>query len=325
MTKVLVTGACGFIGSHFIEACRKKKWDEISGVVAFDKLSYASNLNMLSMLTEWRIPFYQNDINDTSTLIRAIVENDVNMVVHFAAETHVDNSIRDARPFIDSNVNGTLSVLEACRRTNAKLVHISTDEVYGPAIADGFTEEDKLNPLNPYSASKAAAEHLVRSHSNTYGIPYLILRPSNNYGPRQHAEKFIPKYIKSCFEGKQFPLYGDGSQIREWFYVKDNAKMIRELVIKFAKEEVKNDTFNVGQMATSWSNIVMCQLIYDKIKPTLRARSSFLETIKFAEDRPGHDKIYAINTSKVMKLLGKFEFTNSNHALAECIEYYRPL
>lgn len=321
MTKVLVTGAAGFIASHFIEACRKKKWNEISGVVAYDKLSYASNLHMLNMFSEWRIPFYQNDINETSTLVRAIVENDVKVVVHFAAETHVDNSIRDPQPFVTSNVNGTLSVLEACRRTGASLVHISTDEVYGPAKDDGFLETDRLNPTNPYSATKAAAEHLVVSHANTYGTRYLIIRPSNNYGPRQHPEKFIPKYIKSCFEGKKFPLYGDGSQIREWFYVVDNANMIMQLTIKFANGEIKNDVYNVGKMATSLSNIVVCQLIHKQ----LGSEVPFLDTIKFVEDRPGHDKIYAINTSKVMKLLPNFRFVDSKHAMRECIEYYRPL
>lgn len=321
MTTVLVTGAAGFIGGHFVEACRKKKWDEISGVVAFDKLSYASNLNMLKMLGEWRIPFYQNDINDTSTLVRAIVENDVKVVVHFAAETHVDNSIRDAAPFVHSNVNGTLSVLEACRRTAAKLVHISTDEVYGPAKDDPFSEDSRLNPMNPYSATKAAAEHLVVSHANTYGLKYLIIRPSNNYGPRQHSEKFIPKYIKNSFEGKKFPLYGDGSQIREWFYVKDNANMIRQLTIKFANGEIGNDVYNVGKMGTSLSNLVVCQLIHKQ----MGSEVPFLDTIKFVEDRPGHDKIYAINTSKVMRLLPKFEFVDSKYALQQCIDYYRPL
>ncbi len=321
MTTVLVTGAAGFIGSHFVEACRQKKYADITNVVAFDKISYASNLQMIRVFKEWSIDLYQNDICETSALIRAIVENNVKVVVHFAAETHVDNSIRDAQPFVRSNVNGTLSVLEACRATKTKLVHISTDEVYGPAQDNPFSETDKLNPMNPYAATKAAAEHLVLSHANTFGVEYLILRPSNNYGPRQHTEKFVPKYIKSCFEGKQFPLYGDGSQIREWFYVKDNARMIRELVIRFSRGEIGNDTFNLGRMATSQPNITMCQLLHKHI----RSDKPVLDTIKFVEDRLGHDKIYAINTSKVMQLLQKFDFTDFDTSLIECIEYYRPL
>jgi dTDP-glucose 4,6-dehydratase len=273
------------------------------------------------MFSEWRIPFYQNDINDMSALVRAIIENDVKTVVHFAAETHVDNSIRDAQPFVDNNVKGTLSILEACRRTGVGIVHVSTDEVYGPAKDYPFSEDSRLNPMNPYSATKAAAEHLVVSHANTYGTRYLILRPSNNYGPRQHTEKFIPKYIKSCFSGKKFPLYGDGNQIREWFYVKDNANMIRQLTIKFANGEIGNDVYNVGKMGTSLTNIAVCQLIHKQIGSEV----PFLDTISFVDDRPGHDKMYAINTSKVMKLLPEFQFVDSKQALQECIDYYRPL
>ncbi len=318
MTNVLITGAAGFIGSHFLEACRNNKFEDVNVTALVDKISYASNIEALRFINFWRIPFYHTDIQDSSTLIRAIVDNNVDIVVNFAAETHVDNSIRDAKPFVESNVRGTLGVLEACRATKAKLLHISTDEVYGPAGDDGFVEEDKLNPKNPYAATKAAAEHLVESYRNTFGVNTLIVRPSNNYGPRQHTEKFIPKYVTNCLAGKPFPLYGDGEQIREWFYVKDNARMIRELVIKMAKNEVHDPVLNLGRMASSISNIVMCQLLHKELNPAIE----FKKSINFVDDRLGHDRAYAINTSKVMRLLPKFEFTPFNQTLRECIDYY---
>jgi dTDP-glucose 4,6-dehydratase len=318
MTNVLITGAAGFIGSHFLETCRNNKFEDVNVTALVDKISYASNVETLKFINFWKIPFYHSDIQDTSTMIRAIVDNNVNIVVNFAAETHVDNSIRDAKPFIESNVKGTLSVLEACRATKIKLLHISTDEVYGPAGDDGFNEEDKLNPKNPYAATKAAAEHLVESYRNTFGVDSLIVRPSNNYGPRQHIEKFIPKYITNCLAGKPFPLYGDGGQIREWFYVKDNARMIRELVIKMSKNQVEDRVLNLGRMASSMSNLTMCQLLHKELNSMLY----FDSTVNLVEDRLGHDRVYAINTSKVMRLLPKFEFTPFDQTLKECVEYY---
>lgn len=319
MSCVLVTGAAGFIGGHFVQACREKKYEDIDNVVAYDKISYASDPRMIRMFKEWSIDLYTEDVANISKMIEAISANNVKIVVHFAAETHVDNSIRNNIPFIDSNIRGTQGVLEACRATKAKLIHVSTDEVYGPAQDDGFLETDRLNPTNPYSATKAAAEHLVTSYANTFGLEYLIVRPSNNYGPRQHLEKFIPKYISNVLRGKPFPLYGDGSQIREWFYVKDNARMIRELAIKFDRDEIGNEILNLGRMGTSISNIVMCQLLHKH----MNAPVEFRKTIDFVDDRPGHDKIYAINTSKVMRILPKFEFTEFDQSLKECIDYYR--
>jgi len=318
MTNVLITGAAGFIGSHFLEVCRNNKFEDVNVTALVDKISYASNVETLRFINYWNIPFYHSDIQDTSTIIRAIVDNNVHLVVNFAAETHVDNSIRDAKPFIESNVKGTLSVLEACRLTETKLLHISTDEVYGPAGTDGFNEEDKLNPKNPYAATKAAAEHLVESYRNTFRVHSLIVRPSNNYGPRQHTEKFIPKYITNCLAGKPFPLYGDGGQIREWFYVKDNARMIRDLVIEMSKGQIEDHVLNIGRMGSSMSNLTMCRLLHKELNSTFH----FDSTINLVEDRLGHDRVYAINTSKVMRLLPKFEFTPFDQTLKECVEYY---
>lgn len=309
---ILVTGAAGFIGSHFIDVMLQHN------LVVIDKLSYAASRDNIKNLCLNEIPLYTNSIEDTNQVTKAIIENNIEVVVNFAAETHVDNSIKDCRPFVKSNVDGVLSLLEACKLTRTKLIHISTDEVYGPAGDLPFHENDKLSPQNPYAATKAASEHLIVSYANTFNLEYLIIRPTNNFGPRQNLEKFIPKYIKSVIENKKFPLYGDGTQIREWFFVKDCVNVISELVK--SHNNLRHNVYNIGSPGTSMKNIDVCK----KIHSIISGNSSFEETITFVQDRPGHDKKYAINIDRMISEVGhSISWTSFESGVLETIEYYK--
>lgn len=320
--RVLVTGAAGFIGSHFLD-CFQGPAREVAACI--DKITYASSREALQNISMRKIPWYHADIKDTSTVIRAIIDHDVDLVVNFAAETHVDNSIRDCRPFVESNVNGILSILEACRMTKTRLLHISTDEVYGPAGDIPFKENDKLSPKNPYAATKAAAEHLIDSYRNTFGVQALIVRPTNNFGPRQNFEKFMPKYINSVATNTKFPLYGDGLQEREWFYVKDCARMIRDLAEKWVGYESDVRCVNIGSPDTLAKNIDVCRSLFNKIsiESTLPcSEEKFLETIQFVLDRPGHDKKYSIDVGGMQIMLPNFKFTPFEEAANETVSHY---
>lgn len=311
---VLITGAAGFIGSHFVDEILDST---LNPVVVFDKISYASSLENIKKLSA-KINWYSENITNTPLLIKSIIDNNVDVIVNFAAETHVDNSIKDCKPFVESNVSGVLSILEACKFTKIKLLHISTDEVYGPANSVPFKESDKLSPLNPYSATKAASEHLIESYINTFKIDAKIIRPSNNFGPRQNSEKFIPKYIFSVKNNKSFSLYGDGLQIREWFYVKDCVKVIKELLFLWEQNKFPQKILNIGCPNSHSTNIDMCQKIYYKMKNN----KNYIHTINFVEDRPGHDKKYAIDLSLLSSILPNFQYTNFETAIEETIQYY---
>lgn len=309
---VLVTGAAGFIGGHFLDAC-----SEIN-VVALDKITYAASFQKISQIFNSKIPFLCCCIEETNKIINEIVKNNIEVVINFAAETHVDNSILDCKPFIRSNFEGVHSVLEACRFTKVKLIQISTDEVYGPAGDHPFAEEDKLNPQNPYSATKASAEHLIQSYSNTFGVEYLIIRPTNNFGPAQNCEKFIPKYISCLLQKRKFPLYGDGKQIREWFFVRDCSRVVLNMVKNH--RNLKHAIYNVGSPNSSMCNIDVCRKIYDILNV---GEFSFEDSISFVQDRPGHDRKYSINIDRMLNELKDFEFTNMNAALEQTIRYYQ--
>ncbi len=305
---VIVTGCAGFIGSHMVDLLLSEGRSVI-GVDAFTYAGKAENIKHAYENPNFRM--HHQDICNTSFIEDLCNANDVEWIINFAAETHVDNSIKNVGPFLKSNIEGVASLLSVCRSTGVKLLQISTDEVYGSADDVSFDENDKLNPRNPYSASKAAAEHLIVSFHNTYGTAYKMVRMSNNFGPRQHGEKLVPTVVRSLTAGKSVPVYGDGTNIRDWFYVKDCVKMVNT-VLQSGKE---NETYNLTH-----SNEMQNLLVIRKICEVLEADPS--EAIQFVKDRPGHDFKYSISNEKVKKL-GIGDPTNFDDALTETINNLR--
>jgi len=281
--ELVVTGGRGFIGSHFVE----KALEEGHSVVDFDCMSYCSN-EELPFDNHENYKHIKMDICDISHLPSCDV------VVNFAAETHVDNSINDTNPFIKSNILGVHNLLEIIRgkqiHERPLFVQISTDEVYGDRADGSFRETDKLTPSNPYSASKAAAEMLVLSYHRTYGINYLITRSSNNYGPRQYYEKLIPKSIRCLETAKKIPLHGDGSYVRDWIFVKDNVGAIYTLI----QNGVRNDTFNIGA-DNHMTNLQVVEYLLSIFGKTT-------DEIQFVPNRWGQDLRYSLNTDKIRSI-----------------------
>lgn len=300
---VLITGASGFIGSHtanFFVAMDQN-------IVGCDSLTYAANLDVFNDL-KFKIPLYKVDICETERIVDIIKNHKIKTIINFAAETHVDNSISDIGPFLHSNISGVASILRATRETGSKLIHISTDEVYGPAIGSiKFNEDSNLSPKNPYASTKASADLIIQSFKNTYGVDARIIRPCNNFGPRQHREKFIPTVLRSIAEGKRIPIYGNGQQIREWMFVKDTARIIYEIYDK----ELKFDVLNV----TSSFELKNIEVVR-KITEILRV--NFDESVQFVKDRLGHDERYSISSEKLRSLLD-YNFTDFDKALLETI------
>lgn len=296
----LLTGACGFIGSHtFDEFIKNGK-----NVVVLDKLTYSSNINNIDRS---KCNFYNIDICDKDSVKKIIKKYNINSIVNLAAETHVDNSISDPAVFVKSNIMGVLSLLENCKDNNIPLVHISTDEVYGPANEKSFDEETPLNPMNPYSATKASADHLILSFHNTHNIRYKIIRPSNNFGPRQNNEKFIPKILSNIKENIDIPVYGDGNQKRQWTYVKDTAKFIYDITVKLPENRI----YNLGD-----DNILTNNDLLGKIfEITGRGKN----LLKYVKDRPGHDKMYWIS-NKELSRHSEIIFSNFESSLKETIK-----
>ncbi|WP_279010326.1 dTDP-glucose 4,6-dehydratase [Synergistes jonesii] len=304
---VFVTGAAGFIGSnlaHYLIASGRK-------VVAYDKLTYAGNYSSLEDLEGDDFVFVKGDICDTDAVYAAFKKYGVSSVFHLAAESHVDRSIDGPAEFINTNIVGTFSMLSAARkyfealvgdqRTAFRFLHISTDEVYGSLGAEGyFTEDTPYAPNSPYSASKASADHLVRAWRHTYGLPVLTTNCSNNYGPRQFPEKLIPLIIHNALAGKELPIYGDGKNIRDWLYVEDHCRALCTVMEK----GVAGETYNVGGNCEK-QNIeivkTICSIL-DEISPKQSGR--YEDQIVFVKDRPGHDRRYAIDASKIKRELG---------------------
>jgi dTDP-glucose 4,6-dehydratase len=282
MSKIIVTGGLGFIGSHFVNYVRENTDHEI---LIIDKLTYAGNPNNIMLPTA----YLKKDICDV------VPEDlsDYDYIVNFAAESHVDNSIKDGLPFVKSNVQGTFNMIEVARKNKnlIKFLHISTDEVYGDIDEYSAIETDNITPSSYYSATKASADMLVMSAGRTYGFPYLITRTCNNYGENQHSEKFVPKIIRSIKNGDEVPVYGDGEQVREWIHADDNAKAILTLLMS---DEV-NTVYNIGT-GESYTNNQIIKIISNILGKDVK--------FKYVEDRLGHDRRYSLSSLKYENKFG---------------------
>ena len=318
MNNLLVTGGAGFIGSNFIHYMLKK--DPDVSIVNLDALTYAGNIDNLNNLPDQsRHTFVHGDICDTKEVHGIMQGYHVDTIVHFAAETHVDRSIHDPEVFLRTNVMGTYTLLEQARRYGARFHHVSTDEVYGalrPQEAS-WTEESPYAPHSPYSASKAASDHLVRAYGHTYGIEYTITNCSNNYGPRQHPEKLIPLTITNALKGKEIPVYGDGLQIRDWVYVEDHCKAIW-LVLKGG---VIGETYNIGG-DNQPTNITIVRTICSILDGLIPRKGSYKDLICCVEDRLGHDRRYAVDSTKIQKELGWRPTKALDSGLEETVKWY---
>lgn len=307
--KLLVTGGCGFIGSNFIRYMLKNTNYEI---INLDALTYSGNPdNLRDVAGNERYRFVKGIIGDKK-LVSEIVQ-DVDHVVNFAAESHVDRSIRDPKPFIVTNIEGTQNIIEVCRHSDIKkIVHISTDEVYGELGETGkFVESLPLLPNSPYSASKASADLIIRAYHETYGLPVATARPSNNYGYYQYPEKFIPLLITNLLEDKPVPVYGEGKNIRDWIFVEDCCAGIAAILDRGKAGEV----YNVGGESEK-RNI-------DIVRMILRLLGKDESNIKFVKDRPGHDYRYALDNTRIRKELGWAPKMNLETGLAKTVDWYR--
>lgn len=319
---ILVTGGCGFIGSHFIERI-VPKYPNLK-IYNLDNMSYASSnfINDL-MIGNPNYELIRQDITDPGKVNHLIKSIDIDLIIHFAAESHVDNSITNPSNFVNTNLVGTFNILNALVARygfNSKVTfhHISTDEVYGSLEANeqSFTEESNYSPNSPYSASKAGSDLLVRAWHRTFKIPYLITNCSNNFGPRQHSEKLIPKIIKHAIQKKEIPIYGDGSNIRDWIYVGDHI----DALLGLHENNILNDSYNIGG-GVELSNLT----ITNKIIEILEKRFNFKhlnKLIKFVEDRKGHDFRYSIDASKIYNSIKWKASCDLDQDLKNTIQYY---
>lgn len=308
--RLLVTGGAGFIGSNFIRLALLQGND--LEIVNFDKLTYSGNLENLADLAEnRRYQFVRGDIADAKAVAEVISEG-FDAVVNFAAETHVDRSIENAAPFLHSNVIGTLTLLEEVRKRRVKLfIQISTDEVYGSAgPGESFTESQILDPRSPYSASKASADHLVNAYIHTFGVSAIILRCTNNYGPYQFPEKLIPLMIANVLEGKKLPVYGDGMQERDWLYVEDYCRAITRLLERGKPGEV----YNVSSGSPTPNLMV--------IKTILKILGKPETLIQYVTDRPGHDRRYSLDSSKLRSQLGWKPEVGFEDGIRKTVDWY---
>jgi dTDP-glucose 4,6-dehydratase len=327
---ILVTGGAGFIGANFV-----LNWlssSDAQGVINLDKLTYAGNLANLSALqNDPRHIFIHGDIGDKALISRLLSEHCPRAIVNFAAESHVDRSIHGPAEFIQTNIVGTFNLLECAReywgnlqgdvKEQFRFHHVSTDEVYGSLSSSdpAFTETNPYEPNSPYSASKAASDHLVRAWFHTYGLPVVTTNCSNNYGPYHFPEKLIPLVILNALNGKPLPVYGDGQQIRDWLYVGDHCSAIREVLAKGRLGE----TYNIG----GWNEKANLEVvnticaILDELRPRADGKS-YADQITFVKDRPGHDRRYAIDASKIEKELGWRPAETFDTGIRKTVQWY---
>ena len=326
---ILVTGGAGFIGSNFVLDWLAQS-DEL--VINLDKLTYAGNLqNLASVSDDARHIFVQGDIGDAALVASLLAQHQPRAVLNFAAESHVDRSISGPGEFIQTNIVGTFNLLEAVRaywgglesgaKTAFRFLHVSTDEVYGSLSKTdpAFSETNRYEPNSPYSASKAASDHLVRAYHHTYGLPVLTTNCSNNYGPFHFPEKLIPLIIVNAQAGKNLPVYGDGQQIRDWLYVKDHCSAIRRVLEAGALGE----TYNVG----GWNEKPNLEIVHtvcallDELKPRADGKP-YVDQITYVTDRPGHDRRYAIDASKIEKELGWKPAETFDTGIRKTVQWY---
>ena len=318
MQKILVTGGLGFIGSNLIKQLLEKNFY----VINVDKVSYASNFyNTKEYISNKKYKYFKLDIQNKKKLERILFKFKPIGIFNLAAETHVDRSIDDPKNFISSNILGVYSLLEAFKsyykkNKKAKLIHISTDEVYGDVLAGRSKESDAYIPSSPYSASKAASDHLVYSYVRTYKIPAIITNCSNNYGPRQHGEKLIPKIIYNILNNKPLPIYGKGKNSREWIYVDDHC----DALIKIFRKGKIGNFYNIGSNI-NLNNISIVKKLLKIAKKHIKLGNKV--KIKFIPDRPGHDFRYAINSNKIKKEIGWKSKTNLNVGLKKTLIWYK--
>jgi dTDP-glucose 4,6-dehydratase len=310
MRKVLVTGGAGFIGSNFVHHSVRATTDKIT---VLDKLTYAGNAANLAGLDPDRVELVEGDIADPELVGRLVADHD--LVIHFAAESHNDNSLRDPSPFIHTNLIGTFTLLEAVRRSGTRFHHISTDEVYGDLELDDparFTEETPYNPSSPYSSTKAGSDLLVRAWVRSFGVQATISNCSNNYGPFQHVEKFIPRQITNVLSGRKPRLYGRGENVRDWIHADDHSSA----VLRIVEAGTIGDTYLIGADGEK-SNI-------DVVRAILRNLGRDQDDFDLVSDRPGHDMRYAIDSSKLRRELGwSPRYSDFDEGLAATIAWYQ--
>lgn len=325
MKTYLVTGGAGFIGANFI-LYMLNKYKDIN-VINLDKLTYAGNLeNLKSVENDERYTFVQGDICDKELVRDLFKKHDINYVVHFAAESHVDRSIKDPEVFVRTNVLGTVNMLNCSKdawetengfKEGVKFLHVSTDEVYGSLGKTGFfTETTPLDPHSPYSASKASSDLMVKAYYDTYKMPVNITRCSNNYGPFQFPEKLIPLLINNCLHHKELPVYGDGLNIRDWLYVEDHAKAIDIVINKGRIGEI----YNIGGH-NERTNIQIVKTVIDYINKNVDKEVTE-SLIKYVEDRKGHDRRYGIDPTKIKEELGWYPETDFEVGIKKTIKWY---
>ena len=307
ISKILVTGGAGFIGSEFVRLVVKEGYR----VVLLDKLTYAGDLGRLEAV-KGKFKFYKADICNKRQLDKIFKKEKPGVVVNFAAETHVDRSIKDAGVFLETNIKGVQVLLEACRKNKVdRFIHISTDEVYGEIRKGKFTENSNLQPNSPYAASKAAGDLLIKAYIRTYGFPAIIIRPSNNYGPWQYPEKLVPLTIVKLLHNKRTPVYAKGLNIREWLYVSDCARAILLVMEKGLLGEI----YNIGSSEEK-RNIEVVKLIVKNLGQSERL-------IEYVKDRPGHDWRYALDTKKMRAELGWRPRVSFQEGLRDTVKWYK--
>lgn len=325
---MMVTGGAGFIGANFIRYVLAH--EPTIKIINFDKLTYAGSLDHLENLpNEKAYHFIKGDIGDAALVNHVLHHHHVDTIVHFAAESHVDRSIQSPENFVDTNVKGTFTLLEAarhhwfdvekCAPLHCRFHHISTDEVYGSLqLRDpAFTERSAYQPRSPYSATKASSDHLVQAYAHTYGLPITLSRCSNNYGPYQHDEKFIPTVIHHCLQHKPIPIYGNGKNIRDWLYVEDHCAAILTIL----KNGKVFEDYNIGGN-NEWENLALAKYIcaqMDKLKPW---QQSYASLLSFIDDRPGHDFRYALDAGKIQRELGFKPQVNMENGMMKTIQFF---
>ena len=319
---ILITGGAGFIGSHIVKSFVMKY--ENYFIINLDKLTYASDLNYLKDIEgNDNYYFLKGDVCDSTLLDNLFNQFPIDYIIHLAAESHVDNSIKNPINFIHTNILGTVNLLEVARKNwaNSSKKHlfynISTDEVYGSLGKHGlFTEKSSYSPNSPYSASKASADHFIRAYGKTYNLPFIISNCSNNFGPHQHFEKLIPLTINCIRNGKNIPIYGKGDSVRDWIYVLDHVEAV-DIIFHYGKI---GDTYNVGS-SNEWENLALVEKICDLVDEKAGTKNS-RDLISFVKDRPGHDMRYAIDSSKISDELNWKPKYSMNKGLSLTIDWY---